>query len=178
MLLEGGRRLAADCVIVGIGVRPATKFVKGVETTKDGGLRTTATLRVAEGIYAAGDIAAFAASSGGNPIRIEHWSVAQIQGRVAARNMLGAQVVYDTPPFFWTSHYGKNFEYLGHAEHWDDEIIVGDVENGKFAAFLLRGDRVGAVVACEREQLTCQLIERMRRPLLRDEALRMANAGT
>ena len=174
--LEDGRRLAADLVIVGVGVRPATNFIKGMELTKDGGLSVDTTMRAAESVYAAGDIAAFPIPPEGRRARIEHWRVAQIQARVAAQNMLGGGAVYDAPPFFWTYHYGKTIEYLGHADGWDDEVVLGDVDKLSFAAFLLKGERVVAVVACERQRLMAVLAQRMRAPLDKGRALELAHS--
>jgi apoptosis-inducing factor 3 len=108
--------------------------------------------------------------------RIEHWRVAQQQARIAAANMMGGNRSFEEAPFFWTYHYGKNFEYLGHAETWDDEIVLGDIASQQFAALLLQGERVAAVVACERQRLTAVLVERMRTPLMREEALKMVEA--
>jgi NADPH-dependent 2,4-dienoyl-CoA reductase/sulfur reductase-like enzyme/nitrite reductase/ring-hydroxylating ferredoxin subunit len=178
LVLEDGRRLPADVVVVGVGVRPATRFLRGVELTKDGGLPVDATLRLAEGIYVAGDAAAFPIAPDGNPTRIEHWRVAQQQARVAAANLLGGRLRYEAAPFFWTYHYGKNFEYLGHAETWDEEVVCGDVERHDFVALFLQDERVAAVVACERQRLTAALAERMRTPLTRDEAMGLVNATT
>ncbi len=175
LVLEDGRRLAADLVVIGVGVRPATGFVVGAEMTKDKGLSVDATLRLAEGIYCAGDAAAFPMPPDGKPTRIEHWRVAQQQARIAAANMMGGNRPYEDVPFFWTYHYGKNFEYLGHADSWDDEVIRGDIGKQQFVAVLLQRDRVAAVVACERQRLTAALSERMRTPLMRDEALRMVD---
>lgn len=174
VVLKDGRRLSADLVIVGVGVRPATDFINGVDLTKEGGLVADRNMRVAEGVYAAGDVAAFPLSPGADPTRIEHWRVAQIQARVAAQNMLGGDAVYDAPPFFWTYHFGKTFEYLGHADRWDEEIVVGDVEQQDFVALHTRGDRVVAVVACGRQRLTALLAEQMRNPLGEAEALQLA----
>ena len=161
--LDDGRTLAADLVVVGVGVRPATSFVKGVDLREDGGVPVDAAMRVAEGVYAAGDVAAFPFAAG-ERIRIEHWRVAQQHARVAAANMVGRPATFDAPPFFWTYHYGKNFEYLGHAEGWEKEIICGDLEKQAFVAFLLKGGFVAAVIACSRQRLTAQLAERMRAP--------------
>jgi apoptosis-inducing factor 3 len=176
LALEDGRRLPADLVVVGVGVRPATAFVVGAELTKDKGLSVDATLRLAEGIYVAGDVAALPMAPDGKPTRIEHWRVAQQQARIAAANMMGGNRPYEEAPFFWTYHYGKNFEYLGHAESWDEQVVRGDIAKQQFVALLLQGERVAAVVACERQRLTAALIERMRSPLMRDEALRMVDA--
>jgi NADPH-dependent 2,4-dienoyl-CoA reductase/sulfur reductase-like enzyme/nitrite reductase/ring-hydroxylating ferredoxin subunit len=173
VVLEDGRRLPADLVVAGVGVRPATDFVDGVEREKDGGLRVDASMRVAPDVYAAGDIAAFPLPADGARTRIEHWRVAQQQARVAARNMLGGNDKYEGAPFFWTYHYGQNFEYLGHAETWDEEVVEGEIERQNFVALLLRQKKVAAVVACGRQRTTAALAERMREPLPVEEALRI-----
>jgi NADPH-dependent 2,4-dienoyl-CoA reductase/sulfur reductase-like enzyme/nitrite reductase/ring-hydroxylating ferredoxin subunit len=176
VVLEGGRRLEADMVLMAVGVEPRTRFLRGAAMTSDGGVVVDSSMRVAEGVFAAGDIAAFPLLSGGKPTRIEHWRVAQQQARLAAANMLGNKTSFDATPFFWTYHYGQNFEYLGHADIWDDEIVLGDVDKQNFVAFLLQGRRVAAVVACGRERLTAILSERMRTPLLREEAVSLARS--
>jgi NADPH-dependent 2,4-dienoyl-CoA reductase/sulfur reductase-like enzyme len=173
VVLEDGRRLAADLVVVGVGVRPATDFIEGVEREKDGGLPVDASMRVAPGVYAAGDIAAFPLPADGTRTRIEHWRVAQQQARVAAENMLGGSATYEGAPFFWTYHYGQNFEYLGHAETWDEEVVLGEIERQNFVALRLRNKQVAAVVACGRQRTTAALVERMREPLPVAEAVRI-----
>jgi NADPH-dependent 2,4-dienoyl-CoA reductase/sulfur reductase-like enzyme len=175
VVLEDGSRLAADLVVVGVGVHPATDFIEGVEREKDGGVRVDASLRVAPDVYAAGDIAAFPLRDGART-RIEHWRVAQQQARVAAENMLGGNAVYDGVPFFWTYHYGQNFEYLGHAETWDEEVVEGEIELQNFVALLLQRKHVAAVVACGRQRTTAALAERMREPLPVEEAVRIIEA--
>jgi apoptosis-inducing factor 3 len=45
-------------------------------------------------------------------------------------------------------------------------------------ALFLQDERVAAVVACERQRLTAALAQRMRRPLMRDEAMGLVNATT
>jgi NADPH-dependent 2,4-dienoyl-CoA reductase/sulfur reductase-like enzyme len=133
-------------------------------------------MRVAETVYAAGDIAVFPLPRGGPRVRVEHWRVAQQQARIAARNMLGGNAVYDGVPFFWTYHFGKRFEYLGHADTWDDVVLDGDLDRQSFVALLLQGNTVGAVAACGRERETATLAELMRAPLPTEAALRIIRA--
>ena len=174
VVLEDGRRLRADLVVMGVGVQPRTGFIRGAALRSDGGVIVDAQMRACESVFAVGDIAAFPLPPEGKPTRIEHWRVAQQQARIAAANMVGGEVIYDATPFFWTYHYGQNFEYLGHADRWSDEIVLGDVKKQNFVAFLLQGQRVAAVVACGRERLTAILTERMRTPLMKDEAVLLA----
>lgn len=170
VVLESGERVPADLVIVGTGIQPATEFVEELALRDDGGIAVDATLRAADGLYAAGDVAAFTPAGGTEPVRIEHWRVAQQQARVAARNMLGAAEVYADLPFFWTYHYGKRFEYLGHAAQWDDIWLDGDPEQQDFIALFMLDQRVVAVLACARERATARLITPLRRGLTAAQA--------
>jgi NADPH-dependent 2,4-dienoyl-CoA reductase/sulfur reductase-like enzyme/nitrite reductase/ring-hydroxylating ferredoxin subunit len=150
--LKSGKTLAADAVVLGVGVRPATDFLKEAFTLdKDGGLSVNAQLLAAPKVYAAGDIARFPLAATGQPARIEHWRLAQQHGAVAARNMLGQQQAYAAAPFFWTQQYGKSLRYAGHAEQWDEIIYHGEVEKHDFLAFYVQAGRVAAVAGMGRD---------------------------
>jgi hypothetical protein len=88
--------------------------------------------------------------------------------------MCGARNRYDGVPFFWTYHFGKTFEYLGHASDWDELVIDGDLDSYEFAALYVKDDKVLAVLACERDAQTAHLIDAMRQgPLTLADALRI-----
>ncbi len=174
VLLKGGERLPADFVILGVGVSPATGFVDGVRKARDGGILVDATLRAADGLYVAGDSACFPFA--GDHLRIEHWRVAQQHAQVAALNIAGRTTHYDSVPFFWTYHFGKRFEYLGHAENWDRLHIDGELDDHRFVALQIRDETIVGVVACQRERTTAVLIERMRHPLTVSEAIALLRA--
>lgn len=156
--LKGGATLAADLVVVGLGVAPATAMLQGVAPRKDGGVDTDARLGIADGLYAAGDVAAFPYGSTGARIRVEHWRVAMQQGRVAALNMLGREAMFDAVPYFWTIHFMKRLDYVGHAESWDEVAVDGDLEKPEFTAFYVKGGRVQAVAGWGRDQAMARTI--------------------
>jgi len=173
-LLEGGERLTADLIVLGVGVTPATSFVEGVRKADDGGVVVDSTLRAADGLYAVGDCACFPFN--GDQIRIEHWRVAQQHGRIAAENIAGKRRQYDSVPFFWTYHFGKRFEYIGHPRGWDRIHIDGNLDDQHFIALQIQQDAVVGVIACQRERTTAILIERMREPLEVSEATGLLRA--
>jgi NADPH-dependent 2,4-dienoyl-CoA reductase/sulfur reductase-like enzyme len=165
-------------VLLGTGVKPATGFVEGLPLHHDGGVIVNAGMQAAPGLYAAGDIAVFSLHENQEPVRIEHWRVAQQHARVAAQNMCGARTRYTGVPYFWTYHYGKNFEYLGHASEWDEIVIDGELEHQQFVALYVKDGNVVAVLACEREAQTARLIDAMGRGLSRAAALEIIANGS
>ncbi|KAJ5761406.1 Pyridine nucleotide-disulfide oxidoreductase dimerization [Penicillium manginii] len=96
--LGDGSVIPADIVILGVGVRPATDFLKGNERISlegDGSVRTDEHFAVPglDGVFAIGDIARFpyhGPGGDGSLTRIEHWNVAQNAGRSVARSILHA----------------------------------------------------------------------------------------
>jgi NADPH-dependent 2,4-dienoyl-CoA reductase/sulfur reductase-like enzyme/nitrite reductase/ring-hydroxylating ferredoxin subunit len=159
VVLEGGERIAADLVVAGFGVKPATAYAEGLNRSDDGGLLVDAALRVSPGLYAAGDIARFPHRGDGEPIRVEHWRVAEQHGRVAALNMLGRDARYDAVPFFWTIQYMKRLDYVGHAAAWDSTVLHGDLGKPEFLVYYVKDGRVAAAAGMGRDQDTAALIE-------------------
>ncbi|HEY2020820.1 FAD-dependent oxidoreductase [Paraburkholderia sp.] len=177
VMLESGEHIAADVVLLGTGVAPATGFVEGLPLQKDGGIVVNAGMHAACGLYAAGDIAVFSLRENQEPVRIEHWRVAQQHARIAAQNMCGARNRYTGVPFFWTYHFGKKFEYLGYASEWDEIVVDGNLDEQQFIALYVRDGNVDAVLACEREAVTARLIDAMRDGLSRTHALQIIGSA-
>lgn len=150
--LKSGVVLPADLVVAGLGIVPATGLLHGIARRKDQSLDVDAQLRVVDGLYAAGDIAAFPLYGHGDTIRVEHWRVAQQHGRVAALNMLGQAMPYDAVPYFWTIHYRKRLDYVGHAETWDEVVVDGNLEKPEFCAFYVQDSKVRAVAGWGRDR--------------------------
>ncbi len=142
--LDDGSRLDTDLVVLGVGVRPATSFVEGLELHADGGIDVDDRLRAADGVWAAGDVARYADPRTGARGRIEHWRTALQQGRVAAHNMAGCDTAFTETPFFWTKQYGEGVQYVGHATEWDEILVDGDVTKRDFLAIYVEN---GAIVA-------------------------------
>ncbi len=145
VVLTNGKVLAADVVLVGIGVQPRVELARSAGITLENGIATDEHLATnVPGIFAAGDVANARHPFLGGRLRLEHWSSAHGQGPVAARNMLGITTVYDRVPFFFTDQYDVWMEYTGYAADGADVVFRGDPAAGEFIAFWLRDGKLVA----------------------------------
>ncbi|MEU0567195.1 FAD-dependent oxidoreductase [Nonomuraea sp. NPDC005983] len=151
--LSDGRTIAADLVVGGMGVVPNTEWLDGSGLAVDDGVVCEPTLFATSStdIVAAGDVARWPHGLfGGEMVRIEHWSNANEQGAVAARNLLAgaenAEPFLDVPNFATHVH-GARIQTAG-LPHLADSasIAAGTPEEDRFAvAFTRAGVLVGAV---------------------------------
>ncbi|KAJ3327139.1 hypothetical protein HDU76_012323 [Blyttiomyces sp. JEL0837] len=174
VVLKSGEKLPADVVIIGAGVVPKTDYLKGSGITldRDQGITVDAHMQVpnVDGVFAIGDVARYPYHLTGESVRIEHWNVAQNQGRLAAENIAllaegkPATKRFETVPFFWTAQYGKAIRYSGHAESFDDIVLQGslEVDSISFVAFYGRKGKVLAVASVNKDPLASYASELIR----------------
>jgi NADPH-dependent 2,4-dienoyl-CoA reductase/sulfur reductase-like enzyme/nitrite reductase/ring-hydroxylating ferredoxin subunit len=155
VVLANGDRLSADLVVLGVGVKPATELAQAAGLAVDRGVVVDDRLRTsAPGVYAAGDIARFPFAPTGESVRIEHWAVAQRMGRIAALNMLGRDLAFASPPFFWSTQFDVTINYVGHAESWDRIDVAGDLSKRDATVAYRRGEQTLAVATVGRDRVS------------------------
>jgi 3-phenylpropionate/trans-cinnamate dioxygenase ferredoxin reductase subunit len=135
VVLADGGRVACDFAVVGVGIAPEAPAVTGSSMAQDNGILVDERCRTgAADIYAAGDVANHLHPVLGR-IRVEHYNSADHHGAAAARSMLGSDAPFDYIHNFWSDQYDHTLQYVGHTTTWDDFVIRGSLEEGKFIGF-------------------------------------------
>ena len=143
--LSDGREIAADFVIVGVGVTPNTALAEAAGLAIDNGIATDAFGRTsASDVWAAGDCASFPWQGG--RLRLESVGHAIDQAEVVAANILGAGLAYEAKPWFWSDQYDCKLQIAGLNTGYDR--IVTRHGDGKAVSFwYYQGDRLLALDA-------------------------------
>ena len=110
--LSDGREIAAEFVVVGVGVTPGAELAQAAGLVIDNGIATDAHGRTSDpAIWAAGDCASFPHQAG--RIRLESVGNAIDQAETVAANMLGADQPYLAKPWFWSDQYDLKLQMAG-----------------------------------------------------------------
>ncbi|WDK20859.1 hypothetical protein CGRA01v4_12148 [Colletotrichum graminicola] len=168
--LKDGTKLDADLVILGVGVAPATEFLrenKVIRLEGDGSIKTNENFEVVglKDVYAVGDIATYpyhGPGGNGQYTRIEHWNVAQNAGRAVAKNIINSAVkTAHFIPVFWSA-LGSQLRYCGNTVGgWDDIVLQGSVEESAFVAYYTSGETVVAMASMGKDPAMAQAAELM-----------------
>ena len=150
--LASGKKLDADLVVMGVGVRPRVDLAQAAGLRVDNGIVVDDHLRTsAPDVFAVGDVARFRWGPDQALIRIEHFVHAERMGFVAARNLLGQDQRFGFAPFFWSQHYDVPIAYVG-AGPWDQVQVIGDPGKRDVLAIYRNRGRAVALASIYRDQ--------------------------
>jgi 3-phenylpropionate/trans-cinnamate dioxygenase ferredoxin reductase subunit len=146
--VSGMKPVAVDGIVAGLGILPNTELAAGVGLETSDGVVVDELLRTSsKDIYAARDVAAFHNPALGKRIRVEHKDNANTMGRIAGRNMAGAQDRYDHLPFFYSDLFELGYEAVGELDphlqtvsKWNEQFrqgIIYYLSQGKIRGVLL-----------------------------------------
>ena len=130
--------VAADIVVVGIGVVPNIELAEACELEVRNGIVVDEQCRTNDpAIFAAGEVTMHANPLLGRSVRIESWQVAENQPVVAAKNMLGGDAIYAELPWLWSDQFDCNVQTLGIIETQHRLVTRGDSTLGSFCVMAL-----------------------------------------
>ncbi len=114
VLTKGGRAFEVDGVIAGIGIRPNLELAQQAGLQVENGIVVNEHLLTsAPDIFAAGDVARFFHSALRKGVRVEHEDNALRMGKLAGRNMAGANEPYTHVPMFYSDLFELGYEAVG-----------------------------------------------------------------
>lgn len=164
--LADGTTLDADLVVVGTGVRPVTDWLDGSGLSVDDGVVCDETLSTGvPGVYAAGDVVRWPNPQLGRRMRLEDWTSAAEQGRLAARNALDPSTArpYATVPYIWSDQYGSRLQFVGTPDADEVVTIVDELEERRYLALHRTGDRLTGAFGLDQTRVVPRLRAMIRR---------------
>ncbi len=147
-MLSDGSEIAADIVLVGIGILPNVELAEDAGIACSNGILTDRDARTNDPrIFAAGDCAARPLVHYGRQGRLESVHNAIEQGKLAAAAIMGKSRPNEDCPWFWSDQYDLKLQIAGLSTDYDTHVVRGDPESRKFAVFYLRNGKLIAVDA-------------------------------
>ena len=158
VLLDDGRSIPADIVVVGVGARPCVEWLEGSGVVLDNGVKCGADGRTSlAGVVAVGDCASWYDPHAGVHRRVEHWTGARERPDAAVAALLSWGAVepgVPRPPYFWSDQYGVKIQFAGHSAGADSVTVEeGTPGDRSFLAVYRRAGQPVAVLAMNQPRL-------------------------
>jgi 3-phenylpropionate/trans-cinnamate dioxygenase ferredoxin reductase component len=145
--LASGETIAADLVIVGIGIIPAVAPLLAAGAQGGNGVDVDDVCRTSlPHIFAIGDCATHANSfAGGAHIRLESVQNANDMANTVAKLLTGTAKPYHAVPWFWSNQYDLRLQTVGLSTGYDAVVQRGDPAARAFSLIYLKAGRVIAL---------------------------------
>ena len=142
--------IAADLVLIGIGVVPETGLAEQLGLAVDNGVLVDERMVASDGrTVAIGDMANMPLPGGPRGdierVRLESVPNAIEQARIAAATLMGGTESYSAVPWFWSDQGGIKLQIAGLSHGHDRTVLRGDPDSEKFSVlYYLRGQLIAA----------------------------------
>jgi 3-phenylpropionate/trans-cinnamate dioxygenase ferredoxin reductase component len=151
VLLNDGKKLPADLVVVGVGAVPVTEPAEKTGLTLENGILVNEYLETSRpGIYAAGDVANYPDAIFKKRRRVEHWDNAVSQGQHWARVILGEREPFVHVPYFFSDIFDLSYELWGDSAGAEEIVVRGDASTSSFSVWWLKDNQVAAAFVMNR----------------------------
>jgi 3-phenylpropionate/trans-cinnamate dioxygenase ferredoxin reductase subunit len=151
VVLGDGRTLDCDFAVAAVGATPNKELLRGTPITAERAILTDERCRTnVPGVYAAGDCAAIFDPLFGKHRVLDHWDNAIVTGKLAGRNMAGADEAYSSVNYFFSDVFELTLSGWGQSRHVDRRLLRGtpNVEAPDFIEIGIAGDgRIAQVLA-------------------------------
>jgi 3-phenylpropionate/trans-cinnamate dioxygenase ferredoxin reductase component len=144
VVLDDGRNLPADLVLISIGVVPNEELAAAAGLKVENGISVDEQLSTADpNISAIGDCASFPSRhSQRNPVRLEAVQNATDHARCVASRIVGKPYAYEALPWFWSEQGDLRLQIAGLTTGFQQVVLRGDYEKGEYSAFCYAGDKL------------------------------------
>lgn len=150
--LKNGQKIAADLVVLGVGVIANDEMAAAAGLPVDRGIIVDASGRTAApAIFAAGDCTATRLADG-SLRRLESVQNAVEQGKAVAAAILGKEKPFTATPWFWSDQYDAKLQMVGTSAGSAQLVIRGKPEEGKFSVFYYRAGKLIGIDSINRPQ--------------------------
>lgn len=147
--LDDGTELAADLVLVGIGMLPRIRLAQSMGLAIDTGIVVDDHARTSiPSVVAAGDCTVLPhPMTGRGRVRLESVQNAVAQARVAAATLAGRPDPQRTVPWFWSDQGDLKLQIAGLNAGYDTTVVRGDPATESFSVLYYRGHQLLSVDA-------------------------------
>ncbi len=158
--------LPTDMIVVGIGTYCPFEWIKNTGIQVNRGILANEYLAAsAPDVWAAGDGTEFKDVILGEQIQLGNWANAQMQGKIAARNMCGEKIAFRLVSFYVTSGFGITVAFAGDIRPTEGrEIVTRNATDGNSLSRLIikNGKIIGATMINNTKELAtiAKLIEK------------------
>jgi 3-phenylpropionate/trans-cinnamate dioxygenase ferredoxin reductase subunit len=146
--------LAADLVLIGIGIEPNVELASAAGLEVSNGIVVDDRCRSSDpDIYSIGDCTFHPNAIFGRSVRLESVHNALEQAKTAAQNICGEEVRYCDVPWFWSDQYDIKLQIAGLSQGHDRTVLRGKPDSRSFSCLYLKNGVLIAVDAinCPRD---------------------------
>ncbi|MEL6748205.1 MAG: FAD-dependent oxidoreductase [Pseudomonadota bacterium] len=147
VITTAGDAIAADAVLVGIGVLPNAELAEAAGLDVENGVLVDDRLRSSHPCVVAIGDCANVAQPDGTRVRLESVQAATDQAKHAAGTLMGDDRPYTQVPWFWSDQGSQKLQMAGLWPRSSTQIVRGDQPGGAFSVWHMDGEQFAGVEA-------------------------------